>query len=124
MSSDPDQVPDHVREAAQWHAAEMNLAREIVDSLPPGLTFDDFFAEHGVQAPSYEDVTGYTKAGEPTLDFVRDKIEKRTAIAIGTEELAAAMPGNENLDHFFAEREKAAKSKLDEIRKSMGGATD
>ncbi len=94
--------------------------------LPPldaeVVSFDDAL-NPGVQAPSYEEVTGYTKSGEPTLDFVRDKIEKRAAIAIGAEELAAAMPGNENLDDFFAEREKAAKAKLDEIRKSMGGTT-
>ena len=45
MSTDPAAVPDHLREAAALRAEELQLAREIVDSLPPGLTFDDFFAE-------------------------------------------------------------------------------
>lgn len=74
----------------------------------------------GVSAPSYEEVTGYTRAGEPTLDHVREKIEQRAALAIGTEELLAAMPESMSFDEFFAEREQAAKAKLDEIRKSMG----
>lgn len=73
-------------------------------------------------APSYEEVTGYTRAGEPTLDHVRDKIERRAAEAMGAEEMAAAMPESREFEEFFAEREKAAKAKLDEIRKSMGGA--
>lgn len=85
----------------------------------PGSEFDDALSP-GVQAPSYEEVTGYTKAGEPTLDFVRDKIEKRAAVAIGAEELAAAMPESRELEDILAERDKAAKAKLDEIRKSMG----
>lgn len=72
--------------------------------------------------PSYEDVTGYTRAGEPTLDHVRDKIERREAQAIGAEELAAAMPESITFDQLYADREKAAKAKLEEIRKSMGGA--
>lgn len=82
-------------------------------------SFDDALSP-GVQAPSYEEVTGYTKAGEPTLDFVRDKIEKRAAVAIGAEELASAMPESRDLDDLLAERDKAAQAKLEEIRKSMG----
>ncbi|GAC55973.1 hypothetical protein GOHSU_02_01170 [Gordonia hirsuta DSM 44140 = NBRC 16056] len=90
------------------------------DALEAEVVAFDAELSPGVQAPSYEEVTGYTKAGNPTLDHVRDKIEQRAATAIGAEELAAAMPGNENLDEFFAKREKAAKAKLEEIRRSMG----
>lgn len=74
----------------------------------------------GVVAPSYEEVTGYTTAGEPTLDHVRDKIEKRAATAIGAEELAGMTPEVQEVHDAFAAREKAAKARLEEIRKSMG----
>lgn len=45
MSIDPTAAPDHLREAAALRAEELELAREIVDSLPPGLDFNDLFAE-------------------------------------------------------------------------------
>jgi len=73
-----------------------------------------------VAAPSFEDVTGYTEAGVPTFDFVRDKIEHRTATADGGQVLAETGPEAARLDRSTAERDEAAKSKLDEIRKSMG----
>ncbi|MGB3303035.1 MAG: hypothetical protein WBA98_10100 [Gordonia sp. (in: high G+C Gram-positive bacteria)] len=72
-----------------------------------------------VQAPSFEDVTGYTESGVPTFDHIRDKIEKRAATAIGSEELAAATPAATQIDEAMAKRDEAAKKKLDEIRKSM-----
>lgn len=102
MSTDASSGPD---DAAALDAEIVSFDTE----LRPGAT-----------APSYEEVTGYTKAGDPTLDHVRDKIEQRAATAIGAEELAAAMPGNEHLDAFFAERERTAKARLEEIRRSMG----
>ncbi|EGD55997.1 hypothetical protein [Gordonia neofelifaecis] len=79
---------------------------------------DDFTPS--VRAPSYEDVTGYTEAGVPTFDHVRDKIEKRTATAIGSEELSEMTPEAQALDEAMADRDAAAKKKLEEIRKSMG----
>lgn len=79
---------------------------------------DDGLPDGG--APSFEEVTGYSRDGMPTLDHVRDKIEKRAAQAIGAEELAAGMPESIEFAELFVEREKAAKAKLDEIRKSMG----
>ncbi|AUH68862.1 hypothetical protein ACE11G_07620 [Gordonia sp. PS3] len=86
------------------------LDAEIVppDSAPP------------VQAPSYEDVTGYTPAGVPTFDHVRDKIEQRTATAIGSQELSEMSAEAEALDDAMAKREEAAKKKLEELRRSMG----
>ncbi|BDH57448.1 hypothetical protein [Tsukamurella sp. PLM1] len=72
-------------------------------------------------APSFADVTGYTESGVPTFDHVRDKIERRTTTALGAEELAHETPAGQDAERAFAEREKAAKAKLDEIRKSLGG---
>ncbi|MFT4088291.1 MAG: hypothetical protein QM658_14295 [Gordonia sp. (in: high G+C Gram-positive bacteria)] len=74
----------------------------------------------GATAPTFEDVTGYTEAGVPTLDHVRDKIERRTTVAIGSEELAGMIPEVQDAEDAFAKREQAAKDKLAQIRKSMG----
>ncbi|MBM7367241.1 hypothetical protein [Gordonia hydrophobica] len=73
-----------------------------------------------VTGPSYEEVTGYTEAGVPTFDHVRDKIEQRTATAIGAQELAEAGKEAAAIDEAMAKRDAAAKDKLAEIRKSMG----
>ena len=85
---------------------------EIVDLSPSGPS--------GPAAPSYEQVTGYTAAGVPTFDHVREKIERLTTTALGTEELAHGTTAGQDAAHAFEEREKAAKAKLDEIRRSLG----
>ena len=72
------------------------------------------------RAPSVEDVTGYTAAGIPTFDHIRDKIERRTTTALGAEELAHGTAAGQDAERAFAEREKAAKARLEEIRRSMG----
>ncbi|MBN6037670.1 hypothetical protein [Amycolatopsis sp. 195334CR] len=67
--------------------------------------------------------TDYTSAGVPNFDYVRDKIDKRFATAEGSTELAG-LGGEEtveSLDKKLADRDEAAKSKLDEIRRSMRG---
>lgn len=69
---------------------------------------------------STEAVTGYTEDGVPTFDHIRDKIEQRTATAIGAEELAEMTPEAQAARKAFDDREAAARKKLDEIRKSMG----
>ncbi|WOC13855.1 hypothetical protein [Gordonia sp. MP11Mi] len=73
-----------------------------------------------VHAPTVEEVTGYTESGVPTFDFVRDKIDHRTATADGGQFLAESGPEAAVLDEAMAARDDAAKRKLDEIRKSMG----
>ncbi|NMD54260.1 MULTISPECIES: hypothetical protein [Tsukamurella] len=90
-------------------AASEPIDAEIVDIVPTGPV-----------APSYEDVTGYTAAGVPTFDHIRDKIERRTTTALGAEELAHGTTAGQDAERAFAEREKAAKAKLEEIRRSMG----
>lgn len=90
-------------------AAAEPIDAEIVD-LPPS----------GPVAPSYEEVTGYTTSGVPTFDHVREKIERRTTTALGAEELAHGTAAGQDAARAFEEREKAAKAKLDEIRRSLG----
>lgn len=67
-------------------------------------------------------ISGFSSDGAPTLDAIRDKIERRAAIAIGTEELAAQTPEVQALEDQQAEREKRAKEKLEQIRASMKSA--
>jgi hypothetical protein len=64
----------------------------------------------------------YDDHGVPSLDYVRDKIEGRFATSLGAGELAAETPQGRSLEEQEAEREKAAKAKLDEIRRSLGSA--
>lgn len=61
----------------------------------------------------------YDEHGVPTFDYVRNKIEGRVATSIGATELAEESIEGRTLEQQAAEREKAAKAKLDEIRKSL-----
>ena len=64
--------------------------------------------------------TGYTAAGVPTLDHVRDKIEGRYATALGMDELVGETEQARSLAEQEAARKKAAEEKLAEIRRSLG----
>ena len=63
--------------------------------------------------------TGYTEAGVPTFDGVREKIETRYGTAIGATELAEGIAGGRTAEQQFDARHKAAEEKLAEIRASM-----
>ena len=65
-------------------------------------------------APDYDD------HGVPSLDYVRDKIETRYATSLGAAELAQESAAARSIEEQEAERERAGKAKLDEIRRSMG----
>jgi len=64
----------------------------------------------------------YSAAGVPSLDFVRDKIEGRFAQSLGSAELAGETPEARSGAEQQAEREKAAKDKLEAIRNSLRGS--
>ena len=66
----------------------------------------------------------YTESGVPGFDFVRDRIENRFATALGSTELAGETPEAAALDEQIAERDKAARGKLDEIRRSLRTGKD
>jgi hypothetical protein len=70
------------------------------------------------QPPSVQ--PDYDEHGVPSLDYVRDKIEGRFATSLGAGELAAETAQGRSLEEQEAEREKAAKAKLEEIRRSLG----
>lgn len=63
--------------------------------------------------------TGYTDAGVPTLEGVRDKIESRYGTALGATELAEETPEGRTAAERYEANKKAAAEKLEEIRKSM-----
>lgn len=63
--------------------------------------------------------TGYTEAGVPTFEGVREKIETRYGTALGSTELAAETTESRSAAQQFEARERAAKEKLEEIRASM-----
>ena len=63
--------------------------------------------------------TGYTDSGVPTLEGVRDKIEARYGSALGATELAEETPEVRTAQERFAQRERAAADKLEQIRASM-----
>lgn len=63
--------------------------------------------------------TGYTAEGVPTFDFVRERIEGRAATAAGRGELDAETPEGRRLAQQEADREAAARDRLEQIRRSM-----
>ncbi|MGV9803891.1 hypothetical protein ACWDTP_38210 [Mycobacterium sp. NPDC003449] len=63
--------------------------------------------------------TGYTAAGVPTFDAVREKIETRYGTAIGSAELAAETPEGRQAEEQYEKRQEAAAARLDQIRESM-----
>ena len=65
--------------------------------------------------------TGYTEAGVPTLEGVREKIENRYGTALGATELAEETPEGRRAADQYAAREKAAADRLEQIRESMRG---
>jgi hypothetical protein len=70
-----------------------------------------------VLAPTLD--TGYTDAGVPTLEGVREKIETRYGTALGATELAEETPEGRTATEQYEAQHKAAAKKLEEIRDSM-----
>ncbi|WP_424186424.1 hypothetical protein ACOBQX_01055 [Actinokineospora sp. G85] len=65
----------------------------------------------------------YTEGGVPSFDYVRSRIEGRSATAEGSQELAGlggSGPDVKSLDEELEKRKQAGADKLAEIRKSMG----
>jgi hypothetical protein len=63
----------------------------------------------------------YNDAGVPSFDYVRDRIEGRVATSIGANELAGETARAKSIDEQMAERDKAGRDKLEEIRRAMRG---
>jgi len=63
--------------------------------------------------------TGYTEAGVPTFEAVREKIENRFGTSIGSVELAEETPEGRSVAEQYEARQQAAAEKLKQIRESM-----
>ncbi|MEV6774532.1 hypothetical protein AB0N05_38425 [Nocardia sp. NPDC051030] len=66
-------------------------------------------------------IGGYTSSGVPTFESVRDKVEQRYGTSQGMGELDRQTPVGRSVDEQWDERRKAAKERLEQIRKSMRG---
>ncbi|NIH88353.1 hypothetical protein [Amycolatopsis granulosa] len=64
---------------------------------------------------------GYSESGVPSFDFVRDRIENRYTTALGSTELAGETPEAASFDEKLADRDRAARDRLAEIRRSLRG---
>ncbi|MEV0030305.1 hypothetical protein [Nocardia sp. NPDC050793] len=71
--------------------------------------------------PTMPETGGYSPSGVPTFESVRDKVERRFGTAQGIGELDRQTPAGRSADERFAAREKAARERLDRIRKSLRG---
>ena len=98
-------MADEPNTPATQSKAETPAAAATASPLPP------------VPTPNID--TGYTDAGVPTLDGVRDKIETRYGTALGATELAEETPEVRTAADQHEARHKAAADKLEEIRASM-----
>jgi phage shock protein A len=63
----------------------------------------------------------YTDDGVPNFDYVRNRIESRFATSSASTDLAGDAPEVTSADEQLAERERAGRDKLEEIRRSMRG---
>jgi hypothetical protein len=121
--SDPAQPPNPVRSPTSGKPVEA----EIVESEPAeakiveaGIVEAEIVENGAPAVPASVPPADYDEHGVPSLDYVRNKIEDRYATSIGATELAAETTESRTLDDQIAARDKAAKAKLDEIRKSLG----
>ncbi|WP_067697546.1 PspA/IM30 family protein [Nocardia jejuensis] len=66
-------------------------------------------------------IGGYTTSGVPTFESVRDKVEQRSGTAQGMDELDRQTPAGRSVDEQWDARAKAARERLEQIRKSVHG---
>ena len=69
--------------------------------------------------PATPEDPGYTAAGVPTFDSVREKIETRYGTAIGATELASDTPQGRTVEEQYEARQQAAHDRLEQIKASM-----
>jgi hypothetical protein len=94
-------------------------------SVVPGGTVDNKAVSEGSgmagqQAPVAPE-GDYNDAGVPNFDYVRNRIESRFVTATGAIELAEDSSQAASLDQQMEERDRAAREKLEQIRRSMRG---
>jgi phage shock protein A len=71
--------------------------------------------------PAATPAGGYDDAGVPTFEHVRDKIESRYATSLGSTELAEESEAGRSIAQQQADRDEAARERLEQIRRSVRG---
>jgi phage shock protein A len=92
----------------------------MTEPLPP-IDAEIVEDSTAVELPAAPGPIDYTDAGVPTFDYVRDRIENRITTSAGMTELTGESPQAKSIDEQMAERDKAGRDKLEEIRRSMRG---
>ncbi len=69
--------------------------------------------------PSGPEVGRYSSSGVPTFESVRDRVEQRFGTAQGMGELDRQTPAGRSADEQWEARERAARERLAQIRKSL-----
>lgn len=69
--------------------------------------------------PVAPEETGYTSAGVPTFDYVREKIETSFGNSVGATELASETPEGRRIEEQYEARQQAAADRLAQIREAM-----
>ena len=90
------------------------------DPSPNEEPVDAEIVAEGPIPPVTAPAPDYDAHGVPSFDYVRARIEGRHATSQGMTELTADTPEAHTIEEQFTERERAAKAKLDEIRRSLG----
>lgn len=104
--------------AADNKVAPSNEAETSQSGAPAAEPAADTTATTSALPPVPAD-PGYTSAGVPTFEAVREKIETRYGTAIGSVELESDTATARRVEEQFEERQRKAAEKLDEIRRSM-----
>jgi phage shock protein A len=92
----------------------------MTDPTPPQEPIDAEIVASAEIPPVTAPRPDYDEHGVPSFDYVRDRIEGRHAVSQGETELAGGTPEARTVEEQFTERERLAKAKLDEIRRSLG----
>ena len=74
-----------------------------------------------IAVPESTPTGDYDEAGVPTFEHVRDKIEGRYATAVGGIELAEESAAGRSIAQQQADRDAAARERLEQIRRSVRG---
>lgn len=108
----PASIPAAAKPQPDQDAPEPAIADTVADSIGEAIV-------GSALPPLIPPDTGYTPAGVPTLEGVREKIEKRYGTALGATELAEGTAAGRDAAERFEERQKAAADRLDQIRATM-----
>ncbi|BBX73659.1 hypothetical protein H7H78_10165 [Mycobacterium shinjukuense] len=71
------------------------------------------------ETPDAQPDPGYDSGGVPTWEFLREKIERRHATALGASELDTETADGRAVEEQYEQRQRAAAERLAQIRESM-----